>query len=533
MSKMQKFYITTAIDYVNAAPHIGHAYEKIATDVIVRHFRQREIPVFFLTGVDEHGIKIEKTAREKGITPQQFCDETSQKFKEAWELLDIKYDRFIRTTEEDHKKVVQHIFKTLVEKGDIYKASYTGQYCSGCESFLNERDLTKEGLCPDHRTKPEEVKEENYFFRLTKYKPQIENYIKEHVKPEYRVNELLNQLKDVEDISVSRSKESVSWGIPVPDDDTQVVYVWIDALSNYLTGIGYLTDEELFNKFWPADLHIIGKDILKFHSIYWIGILLAMDIELPKGIFGHGWITVDQTKMSKTLGNVIAPKAVLDAYNLDKPDAFRYFMMTTTPFGRDGNYSDEDFKNKVNADLANNLGNLLNRTLSMLVKYFDGEIKTEFITTFSENKHEAGLIASTDHCKVLMTTMYFTMAPDSHYMISEAAEQVIGIADAANRYLNNMVPWGLAKEEKMTECGQVLYNVLETLRHVSIMIYPFTPNIAQSMWEQLGQSGKVQDVKYDELKWGGLQAGKIASSETVKPVFLRLDSEIAGAEKKK
>lgn len=519
---MEKFYITTAIDYVNAAPHIGHAYEKIATDVIVRHFRQREIPVFFLTGVDEHGIKIEKTAREKGITPQQFCDETSQKFKEAWELLDIKYDRFIRTTEEDHKKVVQHIFKTLVEKGDIYKASYTGQYCSGCESFLNERDLTEEGLCPDHRTKPEEVKEENYFFRLTKYKDQIAEYIKNCVRPDYRVNELLNQLKDVEDISVSRSKESVSWGIPVPDDDTQVVYVWIDALSNYLTGIGYLTNDELFNKFWPADLHIIGKDILKFHSIYWIGILLAMELPLPEGIFGHGWITVDQTKMSKTLGNVIAPKAVLDAYNLEKPDAFRYFMMTTTPFGRDGNYSDEDFKNKVNADLANNLGNLLNRTLSMLVKYFDGEIKPEFIT--NENNELAVL---TEKTKQVVPEKFDACA------LSEAAEAIINLVDSSNKYINEKTPWGLAKEEKMTECGQVLYNVLEALRQVSVMIYPFTPNIAQDMREQLGLSGRVEDVKYDELKWGGLQAGKIASAETVKPVFLRLDSEIAGAEKKK
>lgn len=520
---MEKFYITTAIDYVNAAPHIGHAYEKIATDVIVRHFRQRGIPVFFLTGVDEHGIKIEKTAKEKGISPQQFCDETSQKFKEAWELLDVKYDRFIRTTEEDHKKVVRHIFKTLLEKGDIYKASYTGQYCSGCESFLNERDLTEDGLCPDHKTKPEEVKEENYFFKLTKYKPEIENYIKELVKPEYRVNELLNQLKDVEDISVSRSKESVSWGISVPDDDTQVVYVWIDALSNYLTGIGYLTNDELFNRYWPADLHMIGKDILKFHSIYWIGILLAMDIELPKEIFGHGWITVDQTKMSKTLGNVIAPKAVLDAYNLDKPDAFRYFMMTTTPFGRDGNYSDEDFKNKVNADLANNLGNLLNRTLSMLIKYFDGNIIPEAVSGAVNNE----LAEYTEKTKQLVPEKFDVFA------LSESAESIINLVDSANKYINEKTPWGLAKEEKMTECGQVLYNVLEALRHVSVMIYPFTPNISQDMWMQLGLQGNVKDFMYADLKWGGLQAGKIASAETVKPVFLRLDSEIAGEEKKK
>lgn len=519
---MEKFYITTAIDYVNAAPHIGHAYEKIATDVLARHFKQRGYEVFFLTGTDEHGIKIEKTAKEKELTPQVFCDETAQKFKDAWELLDVKYDRFIRTTEDDHKKVVQHIFKTLIEKGDIYKASYTGLYCAGCECFLNERDLTEDGLCPDHKTKPEEVKEENYFFKLTKYKTEIESYIKENVEPDFRVNELLNQLKDVNDISVSRSKESVTWGIPVPDDDTQIIYVWIDALSNYLTGAGYLTDDELFNKLWPANVHMIGKDILKFHSMYWIGILLALKIELPETIFAHGWITIDQTKMSKTLGNVISPKAVLDAYNLEKPDAFRYFMMTTTVFGRDGNYSDEDFKNKVNADLANNLGNLLNRTLSMLVKYFDGEILPEHVT----EKENNDLAEQTSAQRGLVYGQF------KNYCLSDAAEAIISLVDNANKYVNDKTPWGLVKEEKMTECGQVLYNVLETLRHVSVMIFPFTPNIAQDMWEQLGLSGKVEDFRYDNLKWGGLQAGKIASSETVKPVFLRLDSELADKDKK-
>lgn len=526
MDNKEKFYITTAIDYVNAPPHIGHAYEKIATDVLARHFKQRGFEVFFLTGTDEHGIKIEKTSKEKGITPQQFCDETSEKFKGAWKLLNIDYDRFIRTTETDHKKVVQHIFKTLKDKGDIEKKIYTGLYCSGCESFLNERDLTEDGLCPDHKTKPEEIKEENYFFKLSKYKVEIEKYIKNSVSPEYRVNELLNQLKDIEDISVSRSIESVTWGIPVPDDDTQVIYVWIDALSNYLTGIGYLTDNELYEKFWvnnPNKFHMIGKDILKFHSIYWIGILLAMDIPLPETIYAHGWITVDQTKMSKTIGNVIAPKAVLDAYNLEQPDALRYFLMTTTPFGRDGNYSDEDFKNKVNADLANNLGNLINRTLSMLVKYFDGEIITEFVT----NKENNQLDEFSLNCQNSVIIDF------NNYKIDIAASEIIELVDKANKYVNDKTPWALAKEGKMTECGQVLYNVLETLRHVSVMIYPFTPNIAQDMWQQLSQEGNVADYKYSELKWGGLQAGKIASTETVKPVFLRLDSEIAGEDKKK
>jgi len=521
---MKKFYITTAIDYVNAAPHIGHAYEKIATDVLARHFKQRGIPVFFLTGTDEHGIKIEKTAKEKNLTPQEFCDETAQKFKDCWQLLGVDYDRFIRTTEDDHKKVVQHIFKTLVKKDDIYKAAYTGLYCAGCECFLNERDLTEEGLCPDHKTKPQEVQEENYFFKLSKYKEKIEEYIKAHVMPDYRVNELLNQLKDVEDISVSRSKESVSWGIPVPDDDTQVIYVWIDALSNYLTGVGYLTNDQLFKKFWSANVHMIGKDILKFHAIYWIGILLAMKIELPETIFAHGWITVDQTKMSKTIGNVIAPKAVLDAYNLEKSDAFRYFMMATTPFGRDGNYSDEDFKSIVNADLANNLGNLLNRTLSMLLKYFDGKIKPEHLTALHDNE----LAAYTYACKELVVKDCFP-----NYKISDAADHIIILVDRANKYLNELKPWSLAKEGKEDECGRVLYTVLETLRHVSFLIYPFIPNIAQDMWEQLSQEGNVSDIKLDDLNWGGLKAETQINSDRVRPVFLRIDSELAGEDKKK
>lgn len=522
-----KFYITTAIDYVNAPPHIGHAYEKIATDVISRHFRQRGIPCFFLTGTDEHGVKIQKSSAEKGLSPQEFCDEIAAKFKEEWALLNLKYDRFIRTTEKDHAKVVQHIFKTLVEKGDIYKASYTGLYCTGCECFLNERELDENGCCPDHKTKPQEVREENYFFRLSAYKDRIIEHIKNNptfILPEYRANEVLNQLKDVQDISVSRSKESVSWGIPVPDDDSQVIYVWIDALSNYLTGIGYLNNPSLYEKFWPANVHMVGKDILKFHSIYWIALLMAMEIPLPETIFAHGWITVEDTKMSKSLGNVIAPRDIISGYKLENPDPLRYYLMTTTTFGQDGNYSDEDFKNKVNADLANNMGNLLNRTLSMLVKYFDGEVIPEGVT-ISENTELAAQAAETK--KKVITAF-------DRYALSEAAEAIISLVDSVNKYVNEKTPWTLAKDEsKKIELAQVLYNVLEVMRHVSVLISPFTPSIAQAMWEQLSQEGSVESVLLDELRWGGLKAGKIASAETVKPVFLRLDSELAGEKKKK
>lgn len=523
---MDKFYITTAIDYVNGAPHIGHAYEKIASDVIAKHFMQRGAELFFLTGSDEHGIKIERTAATNNKTPLEFCDEISQKFKDAWKAIGIDYDRYIRTTEKDHEKVVQYIFKTLVEKGDIYKAAYTGLYCSGCESFLSPRDLTEDGLCPDHQAKPTEVQEENYFFKLSKYKDAIKQHIIDNptfLLPEYRAAEVINQLENVEDISVSRSTSSVTWGIPVPGDDSQVIYVWIDALSNYLTGVGYLTNDEMFQKYWPANVHMIGKDILKFHSIYWIAILMAMELPLPKTVFGHGWITVNETKMSKSLGNVISPVDIMNEYELATPDALRYFFMTTTSFGRDGNYSDEDFKAKVNADLANNLGNLLNRSLSMLVKYFDGDIRPEFVTSAD---NELALACETTIADV---RKYF-----DKYQVTEAAETVIALVDKTNKYVNETAPWSLAKtEETMPECGKVLYNVLETMRHVAVLLYPYVPNISADIWNQLSCEGRVADVKLDDLKWNGLEIGNIATKETVSPVFLRLDSELAGDSKKK
>jgi len=520
---MEKFYITTAIDYVNAPPHIGHAYEKIVADVICRHYKQRGIPCFFLTGTDEHGIKIQKTAAEKGVPPKEFCDDIASKFITEWKLFELDYDRFIRTTEEDHKKVVTHIFKTLAEKGDIYKASYTGLYCTGCECFLNERDLDENGFCPDHKIKPQEVKEENYFFKLSKYKDRIKDHIKantDFILPEYRSNEVLNQLKDVEDISVSRAKNSVNWGIPVPDDDSQIIYVWIDALSNYLTGIGYLNNEELFQKFWSANCHMIGKDILKFHSIYWIALLMAMELPLPKTIYAHGWITVDESKMSKSLGNVIAPNVLLKEFELKSPDAIRYFFATSISHGKDGNYSDEDFKNKVNADLANNLGNLLNRTLSMLVKYFDGNILPEAVTN-SENNELARL---TEETKASVVEKF------NKYELADAAETIIALADSTNKYINEEAPWALGKT---TECAQVLYNVLETLRQVSVLISPYIPNIAQDIWQQLALEENVSEILLSDLTWGGLKQGKMASKESIKPVFLRIDSELAGDKKKK
>lgn len=518
---MEKYYLTTAIDYVNGAPHIGHAYEKIVCDVIVRHFSQRCDDVYFLTGTDEHGIKIQKTAAEKGITPKQMCDENSAKFQEAWAALDVNYDQNIRTTDESHKKIVQKIFDKLLKQGDIYKHSYTGLYCSGCETFLNEKDLTEEGLCPIHMKKPEEVSEENYFFKLSKYKDAIAKHIKENpnfIVPAFKATEVLNQLETIEDISVSRAKANVSWGIPVLGDDEQVIYVWIDALSNYITALGYDTENpsEKFKKYWPVAHHVIGKDILKFHSIYWSGILMALGLPLPQQLFVHGFININQAKMSKSTGNVISPVDILKTWELEVPDAFRYYMATAAGSGKDGNYSDEDFKEKVNADLANNMGNLLNRTLSMLVKYFDGEVKEYF----KKGDCPINTLETVENVKKLF----------DNYEIQEAGNEIISLVNATNKYVADNAPWTLAKEEKMTECGQVLVNVLEIMCVVSALIAPFCPNFAKEMARQLKFD---LSIKLDDLSADNIKVGKLIEKEDIKPVFLRLDSEFATDKGKK
>lgn len=520
---MEKFYATTAIDYVNGAPHIGHAYEKILSDVIYRHYSQRCENTFMLTGTDEHGIKIQKTAASRGITPQQLCDENASQFQAAWKALDFDYSKFIRTTDTEHVNVVQHIFKKLVEQGDIYKNKYTGLYCSGCEAFLSEKDLTEDGLCPDHLKKPEEVSEENYFFKLTKYKEAIAKHIKQNpdfIVPSFRANEVLNQIENIEDISVSRAKTNVDWSIDVLDDPEQGIYVWIDALSNYITAIGYDTDggSEQFKTLWPADVHVIGKDILKFHSIYWIGILMALGLPLPKHIFAHGWITIDETKMSKSLGNVISPTSILESFDLEQPDALRYYMATAAPCGKDGNYSDIDFKEKVNAHLANSMGNLLNRTLSMLVKYFDGDIKPEF-------KVDSELVTKA------LKTVKDVMHHFDYFEIQEAAQKIMEVVDETNKFVTDSEPWALAKNGDMDKCGQVLTTVLEVMCVISSLIYPYCPNIAKAMAEQL--SYDLNNIKLNNITGDNIKVGHLIDKENIKPVFLRLDSELADKSKKK
>jgi methionyl-tRNA synthetase len=526
------YAITTAIDYVNAAPHLGHAYEKIATDVMARFQRLQGKEVFFLTGTDEHGTKVEKTARERGVTPKQHTDELVEEFKKAWDYLNLSYDRFIRTTDADHYAVVDYLWRKMAAKGDIYKKKYQGLYCSGCEKFMTERDLNEAGECPNHQRKPELVEEENYFFRLSKYKPQLEALIKgeafqaeglgqiqikDFVKPDFRAAEVLQMLEELDDISVSRHKDSVSWGIPVPDDDEQVIYVWIDALSNYITGLGYLHNDALFNKFWPA-VHIIGKDILRFHAIYWPAMLLSAEVALPAQVFAHGFININDAKISKSIGNVVSPFTLKERFNLPNPDPIRYYLMTVATFGQDGSFTEDDFKLKVNADLANNLGNLLNRTLNMTQKYFEGKVPTSALAKPGKFHQEA-----VERIRQAYEAFDF----------QKAAEGILEAVDWANKEINDKEPWTLFKEGKTTELADLMYSVLETLRQVAIMLSPITPTLADAIWTQLGYPAPLSEL---QPQWADIGNACIPPDQPINllgPILPRLDSELAGASKKK
>jgi methionyl-tRNA synthetase len=514
-------YITTAIDYVNAAPHLGHAYEKIASDVLVRFYRLQGRAVYFLTGTDEHGSKVEKTATTKGMAPKAYTDLISESFKTTWAELNISYDRFIRTTDEDHYDVVKHLWEVLAAQDDIYKASYTGLYCSGCENFVTQRDLTETGECPNHLVKPEPVEEENYFFRLTRYRDAIREHIEANpgfIQPEFRKEEVLKLLADVEDISVSRSIHSVTWGIPVPGDDSQRIYVWIDALSNYLTGCGYRHDDALFADTWPADCHMIGKDILRFHAIYWPAMLMAAKLPLPKSIFAHGFITFNDSKISKSTGNIVSPASLVERFELPNTDPIRYYLMSCTTFGQDGNFTEEDFKNRVNADLANNLGNLLNRTLNMTQKYFDGQVPTPRPAAVTMSAEDQVLLAE-------MAQAY--QALSFHTVVDKALQWV----DASNKQINEGEPWNLYKNGELEALADLLYQVLETVRRVALVLSPIIPVLSQEIWQQLGYTASMAEARWDDVVNTPLPAGQTLQLRG--PILPRLDSEIVGAGKKK
>lgn len=520
MSTPEPYYITTAIDYVNAAPHMGHAYEKVATDVMARFQRLLGRDVFFLTGTDEHGTKIEKTAQAQGKEPKAFTDEISVKFKEAWAELNLTYDRFIRTTDADHYEFVAELWKKLQAKGDIVKKSYTGLYCTGCEVFMTARDLNDAGECAIHLTKPQEVEEENWFFLLSNYKQKLLDYIAKNpdfIWPDFRRDETVRMLEELQDISVSRPRTTVNWGIPVPDDSDQVIYVWLDALSNYATGVGGFKDTALFSKYWgtkdkPYAVHVIGKDILRFHAIYWPAFLMGAELPLPKQVVIHGFINLNNSKISKSLGNVIAPKDLVAQFELPNTDPIRYYLMSVAQFGQDGNFTEDDFKLKVNADLANNLGNLLNRTLNMTNKYFDGKIPKGSIT------------ASTNYPEV--------KAAYEQFNFQKAAELILAEVDAANGLIAAKEPWTLHKEGKLDELANVMLQVLETLRQVAIALSPITPILAQEIWSQLGYLTELaKSVTWEDIDKQPIPAGQAINLQG--PILPRLDSELAGASKKK
>ncbi|MFY9426511.1 MAG: methionine--tRNA ligase [Caldicoprobacterales bacterium] len=509
------FYITTPIYYPSDKLHIGHSYTTVAADAMARFKRLTGYDVMFLTGTDEHGQKIERVAKEKGVSPKEYVDHIVAGIKELWKTLDISYDHFIRTTDPEHKETVQKIFKKLYDQGDIYKSEYEGWYCTPCESFWTEVQLN-EGKCPDCNREVELVKEESYFFKLSKYQDRLIKYIEEHeefIQPPSRKNEMLNNFlrPGLEDLCVSRT--SFKWGIPVTFDDDHVIYVWIDALSNYISALGYLSNkDEKFKKYWPADVHLVGKEIVRFHTIIWPIMLMALGEELPKQVFGHGWLILEGGKMSKSKGNVVDPLILEKRYG---SDALRYFLLREVPFGSDGVFSNEALVNRINSDLANDLGNLLSRTVAMIDKYFDGTIPSCAELEDVDKELMDMALATPNKVEELMNQLLF----------SNALAEIWKLIGRTNKYIDETMPWILAKsEEQKPRLGTVLYNLAESLRFISVLISPFMPSAPDRIRQQLGIDN------FDDLKsWDSLgEFGKIPAGTKVQrgnPIFPRLDVE--------
>lgn len=517
----EKFYLTTAIAYTSKIPHIGNTYEWILSDAVARYKRNRGYEVYFLTGTDEHGEKIEQEAKKEGRSPQEHVDIIAGAIREIDDLLGVSYDQFIRTTDKKHMEIVQKIFKRIYDKGDIYKGVYEGLYCVPCESFFTESQL-HEGMCPDCGREVTKTREDAYFFKLSKYQKRLEEHIENHpdfIVPASRRNEMLNNFirPGLRDLCVSRS--SFSWGVPVDFDEGHVVYVWIDALSNYITALGYDPlgeSEELFEKNWPADLHIIGKDIVRFHTIYWPIILMSLDLPLPKQVYGHPWLLSESGKMSKSKGNTLYATDLVESFGLDR---VRYSVLREMPFSEDGHFSPESLVKRSNLDLSNILGNLLNRTLAMNHKYFGGRV--EVGSAFEE----VDLVLQEE---VKRTIEVYEEKMDSLH-ISEAMERVINLAKASNKYIDDTTPWILAKEEKTDRLKTVLYTLTENLRVLAILLNPFIPTSSEKILDQINTS--LRD--YDSIKtYGALEKDLLSGKGS--PIFERLDlDEIIKLEEEK
>jgi methionyl-tRNA synthetase len=509
--KSNTFYMTTAIDYVNSEPHIGTAFEKIAADAISRFKRLQGRDTFFLMGNDEHSLNVYKEARAQNLDPQEYCDRMADRFKDTWVKLDIAYDDFIRTTDERHVAAVKEIFRRINDRGDIYKGKYEGWYCVSCEAFVQEKDLV-EGKCPNHQTAPQWLSEDSYFFALSNYRDRLLEHIRDNpsfVVPEIRRNEIVNVLEGgLEDISVSRT--AYQWGVPLPIDNSAIVYVWFDALINYISGAGFPSDDGRFKTLWPADLHVIGKDITRFHCIIWPAMLMSAGVELPKSVLGHGFVSFKGEKMSKSLGNIVRPLDVADKFGADP---LRYYLLKEVPLEKDGDFTWELFIERYNADLANDLGNLVSRSLAMVGRYLEGEVPK-----LSRDELDLGLGELFEQVLAEYTSRM------EGFQIHMAVQEIWKLIRQANRYIEEKAPWVLAKDPaRRDELERVLATLLEVIRTTAVMLVPIMPSKASVMWERLGLEGKPAEQKLAGLRWGEPSARSPEPIKAPAPLFPRIE----------